>query len=292
MLFAITPDIFHRVELWGVCRQILKVDRATQAGDKVPHQTATVSRQPVPNHQQLGTDVPLQMPQEFDDLRAFDAAGKQPEIEAPDGNASYSREAFPVKGILQHGSFAAWGPSSHAVGTFTQAALVDKYYSALLLLGFFFISGQRTRFHRRMAASLRCVARTMGRWQIQPRQLNIRHTCAGWIFSPVCRAIKSATRQVVQRAVPYPSTSGPSLSPQLNCSNCSGDKRGLRPARPAFSRALVPCFCQAWCHRLTDCRCTPSFRETSPWLRPRSKSRAALSRRRSNSSKSRSTPFG
>src|SRR5690242_2001528 len=179
MLFAVTPDIFYRIEFRSISRQILQMDLTTQASNKFPHQTTAMSRQSIPYDQQFRTDVPLQMLQKLDHLRAFDASRKEPEIEAPDSNSGDRRKAFPVKGILQHGSFAARSPSANPVGAFAQTALIHKHYSAPLLLGFFFNSGQRTCFQRRMATSSRWMARPVGRWQLQPRERKIRHTCPG-----------------------------------------------------------------------------------------------------------------
>ena len=179
MLLAVTPDVFHRVEFRSVGGQILQVDLASQAGYKFMHQSTAMHRQPIPNDQELGADVPLKVLQELDDLRCFDAPGKQPEIKAPDGDSRDRRKALPVERVLQYGSFAARRPGANAVRPLAQTALVHKYYGALLPQGFFLSSGQRTRFQRRIAGSSRCVARPVGRWQLQPKERSIRHTCPG-----------------------------------------------------------------------------------------------------------------
>lgn len=179
MLLAVTPDIFHRVEFWSVSGKILQVDLTIQAGHKVTYCPATMHRQPIPNDQQLGANMSLEMFQELDQLRRFDASGKQSEIEAPDGNSGDGRKALPIERVLQHRSFATRSPGAHAVRPLAQAALVHKDYGAPLSLGFFFSSGQRTRFQRRIAGSSRCVALPVGRWQLQPKERRIRHTCPG-----------------------------------------------------------------------------------------------------------------
>jgi len=179
MLLAVAPDVFNRIELRSVSRQVVQVDLATQVGNKLPHQAAAMNRQPVPDDQELGTDVPLQVFQKLDDLRGFNASRKQPEIKAPDGNSGHGRKAFPVERILQHGSLAPGSPRANPVGSLAQTAFVHKHYSAPLLLGFFFNSGQRTRFQRLMADSLRWLARPVGLWQLQPKSRKIRHTCPG-----------------------------------------------------------------------------------------------------------------
>lgn len=179
MLFAISPDVFDRVELRCIGRQTLQMDVAVLLSDVVPNQAATVRGQPVPDNRQPAADVLLEVLQEFDHLRSLDAAGKEPEVEIPNGDAGYGRKAVPVERVLQHRSLAPWSPGSDSMGPLAQSAFVHKHYGSALLERFFFISGQRTRFHCRIAGSSRCVARPTGRWQLQPRERKIRHTCPG-----------------------------------------------------------------------------------------------------------------
>ncbi len=145
----------------------------------VPHQAAAMDGRSIPNDQQLAANAPLEMLQKLYDLRAFDRAGVELEIKIPDGQSRNDREAFPVKVVLQHRSLAPWRPSSDPMRPLAQSAFVHKYYGSTLLERFFFISGQRTRFHCRIAGSSRCVARPTGRWQLQPRECKIRQTCPG-----------------------------------------------------------------------------------------------------------------
>jgi len=176
MLLTVAPDIFDRIEFRRVSRQKLQFDPPALVGDKFAHQTTPMDRQPIPDDRQPARDVPLQVLQELNYLRRLDAAREKAEVKVPDGNAGHGREALPVERVLQHWRLAARRPSAHAMRPFAQAALVDKHYDPLLLEGFFFISGQRTRFQRWIAASSRCVARPTGRWQLQPSERRIRHT--------------------------------------------------------------------------------------------------------------------
>jgi hypothetical protein len=292
MLFAVSPDILHRIEFRGVSRQPLHLDGSSLLGDIVPHQATAVCRQPIPNDRQLARDMSPQVAQEQDDLGSLDASGKELEIEVPNRNAGNGREAFPVEGILQYGSLTARSPGADPMRLLAQSAFVDKDDCSPLLPGFFFISGHRTCFQRWMAGSSRWVARPIGRWQLQPRERKIRHTCPGWYLWPVCRSIRSPTRGVVHNPVPYPKTSGPSVRPRRKAASCSGLKRGLRPARPAFLSPRLPRRCQSACQRRADSRETPVWRATSAWLQPFSNRRAACSRRFSSASKSRFTPLG
>lgn len=179
MLFAVAPDVFHGIEFWCIGRQKLQVDGSPLLGHKLPHQSAAMSGQAVPNHGQGTVNVLQQVFQKLDHLRGLDAPREKPEVEIPDGDAGDGRQAFPVERILQHRRLATWSPRADSMRSLAQTALVDKHYGSGLLEGFFFISGQRTRFHRWMAGSSRWVARPTGRWQLQPNERNIRQTCPG-----------------------------------------------------------------------------------------------------------------
>jgi hypothetical protein len=78
---------------------------------------------------------------------------------------------------LQHRRFAARCPGAATVGSFAQSAFVDENDRSPLFLGFFLISGQRFRFHARIFSSSRSHVRPVGRWQLQPNCLRIRHAC-------------------------------------------------------------------------------------------------------------------
>jgi len=179
MLFAVAPDVFHRVKFRRVSRQKLQMDLPILSGYKVAHPATAVDGQPVPDDQQLGTNVPLEVFQKLDDLRSLDAPGEQSKVEVPDRDPRHGRKALPVERILQDRSLATRSPSADPVRAFAQTALVHKNYGALLVQGLFFNSGQRTLFQRRMAGSSRWMARPVGRWQLQPKERNIRQTCPG-----------------------------------------------------------------------------------------------------------------
>lgn len=176
MLLAEAPDVFDWVEFGRISRQGFQVDLISQAGDKFAHQPTSMNGQSVPDDQQLGADVPLEVFQELDYLRSLDAAREEPEVKVPDGNPRHGRKALPIERVLQHWRLASGSPGANAMRPLAQTALVYKDYGALLSEGFFFISGQRTLFQRRIAGSSRCVARPVGRWQLQPNERRIRHT--------------------------------------------------------------------------------------------------------------------
>jgi hypothetical protein len=100
------------------------------------------------------------------------------------------------------------------------------------------------------------------------------------------------TRQLVQSPVVNPNLSGPAFTMDFTRDSSPRVSRGLRPARPALLRPARPDSFRVRAQRLTDCRCTPTWRDTSASLSPFLRSVAAFSRRSSNASKSRLTPAG
>jgi hypothetical protein len=68
-MFPIAPDVLHRVEFRRVGGQVLKIDPASLAGDKLSHQPAAMGLRTIPDHQQLARQVAQQMTQEVDLLR-------------------------------------------------------------------------------------------------------------------------------------------------------------------------------------------------------------------------------
>jgi len=179
VLLAIAPDIFDRIEFRCIGWQTLQMDAAVLLLDVIPDQAAAVRGQSIPDHRERPANVLLQVFEELDHLRPLDAAGEESKVEIPNGDAGDGRKTVPVEGILQHRRLAPRRPGADPMRSLAQAAFVDKHYGPALLEGFFFISGQRTRFHCRMAGSSRWVARPTGRWQLQPKARKIRQTCPG-----------------------------------------------------------------------------------------------------------------
>jgi len=179
VLFAISPDIFDRIQFRRIGWQTLQMDVTVLLRNIIPDQAAAVRGQTVPDDRKPPANVLLEVLEKLDHLRGLDAAGEEPKVEIPNGDACDGRKTVPVEGILQHRSLAPWSPGSDPMGSLAQAAFVHKHYGPALLERFFFISGQRTRFHCRIAGSSRCVARPTGRWQLQPKARKIRQTCPG-----------------------------------------------------------------------------------------------------------------
>src|ERR1019366_10372440 len=121
-----SPDVLHRVELWSVGGQVLKLDRTTLSLDIVAYQARSMRGETIPDDQELATDVRLQSFEELDNLRALDRSGEQSEVEAPEAHPSDHRQLLPSEAVLQDRCLASGRPSSRAAGTFGQTRLVDE----------------------------------------------------------------------------------------------------------------------------------------------------------------------
>jgi hypothetical protein len=93
MGFGVAPHILHRIGFRRIGRKALGLDSAAGRKDKVADRHAAVNRRLVPGHQYFPRNVPLQMPEELDDLGAFDAPGMDREMEPPGGQAANNRKA-------------------------------------------------------------------------------------------------------------------------------------------------------------------------------------------------------
>jgi len=179
VVLPVAPDVLHRIELGRVAGQHLQRDPAALGTNVLLHDTTAVRGEPVPDDEELAAQMALQVHEEFDDLRPFDRAREQPEVETPPRDARDRREQVPVEVILEDRRLPARRPGTAPVRSFGQSALVDEDDRFPLGRSVFFSVGQRTRFQWRIAASSRSSARPAGRWPLQPSCLRSRQTCPG-----------------------------------------------------------------------------------------------------------------
>ena len=260
--------------------------------DILSNQSTPMALKAVPDDQEFAGQMLLKMAEKLDNLRCSNRTGEQAEVEVPPGDPGHRRQLLPVEVKLQHWGLPPWRPGTATVRALAQSALVDEDDRAPLFCSFVFTTGQRRRFHFRIASSSRSIARPVGRCTLQPSRRRIRQTCPGWYSTPNVSWITSATSHELHSWVSYPRASGPRLRMRSNLLRSFVSSSGLRPARPAFRSADFPDSDTVFAQRYTDCRWTPSCRATSAWLRPRFSRRAASRRRSSRASKSRRTPAG
>ncbi len=80
----------------------------------------------IPKDQDLSGDMPLEMLEKLDDLRALDAAVVDLKIKPPEGQAANDRKTLPVEGFLEHGRLPARSPGAHSGGPCAQSAFIDQ----------------------------------------------------------------------------------------------------------------------------------------------------------------------
>ncbi len=126
MLLPVSPDIFDRIEFRRVGGEPFQRDATPLIRHELLDQSATVSREPIPNDEKIAREVAHQVAQEFHHLRAFDRSWVQAEVEGPPRNARDDGERAPVEVVLENRSLASGSPASTTVGPLAQSALVDE----------------------------------------------------------------------------------------------------------------------------------------------------------------------
>jgi len=135
--FEVAPHIFHRIEFLRIGGKPFDLNSATGGKNVVTDQRTPVNGSPIPNQQHFPWNMPLQMPQKFDDLEAFDAPRVNLEIELPERQTADNRKTLPIESLLEDGGLSARGPGARPCRAGTQAAFVNKDNGAALLPGFF-----------------------------------------------------------------------------------------------------------------------------------------------------------
>src|ERR1019366_7717589 len=287
VVLEMPPNVFGGVEFRGVGRELLDLDRALEGFEGLAHQRRAMRGQAVPDDEQGFADLTAQGVEKLDDLRTLDRPGKEPEVEAPEGDPGDDRELMPVEVILQDRGLAARCPSAHPGGPFAQSRLVDEDDDSALFCGVLFRTGQRVCFQRLIADSLRSSARPEGRWQEKPSETRMRHTWLSLYARPKRRSMSRPTRGSVHRSVGKPSANAPAFNACINSRRCACSSPEGRPRGRLFSPSNPPA-CNCAFHSDAVVRVTLKRRASSALATPRCGSRPARSRRRCNAFASRS----
>jgi hypothetical protein len=137
MSFEMAPHILDWVEFWRISRQALHDDAPAGGSDVMLDQQTAMNRRAVPQDEDFAGNMPLQVPEKLNDLRAFDAALMHLKVKPPQRQATNEREAFPVEGLLQHGSLPARRPGPDARRPGAQPAFIYENDGSSLAAGFF-----------------------------------------------------------------------------------------------------------------------------------------------------------
>lgn len=77
VLLAVPPNVFHGIEFRSVGRQVIHMDAPPLPSDKIAHRSTAMRRQTIPQNQQLGGDMSLEVLQELDYLWSLDTGNNR-----------------------------------------------------------------------------------------------------------------------------------------------------------------------------------------------------------------------
>src|ERR1019366_1095074 len=113
-----SPEVFDRIEVGRVRRQEGDLDMPVDRIQILAHQSAAVSLQSIPDHQQWLTQVSLERLQELDDLFLLDTALVQPKQVIGASQPRDDRDMIPVEVKLDRRCLALERPGTNPRGPF------------------------------------------------------------------------------------------------------------------------------------------------------------------------------
>ena len=169
-VLEVLPDALVRVEVRGVAGELLQADALGGAlHQEVLDRLATVDRGAVPEDQELAGDVPQQVLEEADDVRALVGVLLDEHQQASRrGDAADDRQVIAAQRRAQDRGLAARGVGPDGAGQQVEGGLVDPDDGAPLPIGPLFSAGQRSAYQASIAASSRWLARRTGFCTLHP----------------------------------------------------------------------------------------------------------------------------
>lgn len=184
----VAPQGLDRIQLRGVGRQALDGEPGPLGGDVRAHAATGVRAQAIPQQDDpLPSEVALECPQEGQ--QGICGIGARPSLEEqpsapsipPKGQGGGDGQPLPVvERVGQDRRLPARRPGTADDWVLREAAFVLEDQPGAPPTGVFFTAGQRSRTHRRMAASSRSAARRAGRCSDQFKLRRRYQTCPGW----------------------------------------------------------------------------------------------------------------
>lgn len=169
----IVPKGFDRIEFGGVGRQPFQNQPCPVAFDSLLDDAAAVSREAIPQKQNLFSSVSAQGLEKSHDMSRADAApveGPKPTRAAGRRSGQQqadSRERLPVEGFYQERGLPPGCPGGAHRRALGKSRLVQKADPGVQPLGFFLIRGHTDFFQRAIASPSLSLAWRMGRWRLQ-----------------------------------------------------------------------------------------------------------------------------
>jgi len=136
MVLEVSPHVLDGIDLGSVGRQPFQHDASGGAGNVVLDEATSVDRGSVPDDGQPPRDMPLEVLEELDDLKALDASRVDLEVKPKEGQAADHGKALPAEGFLDHRRLAVGRPGAHPGGAGAESAFVDDDPCSALFAGF------------------------------------------------------------------------------------------------------------------------------------------------------------
>src|SRR5574341_2051247 len=252
---------------------------------ELPHSSAAMGRQSIPNDQEFAGDMVEQMLEKTHDGRTFESLLLRHQVQVTSRrNGADGREMIPGQRDAQQRRFAYRRIGAYQGGQQIEARFIHKHYGASFLRGFFCRSGQVSLRQRSTASSSRCSARSTGFWLLQRTAFKRRPTCVRLYRTPNSRSITLATRRRVHTSPRKPKCSAPCFNRLGSRPNCSSLKRRGAPLFGWVRSASTPPSRPRRIQSLTAALLTPKASAIAFWLQPFSFGSHACRRRASRKS--------
>lgn len=288
VLLPVSPELLDGVEFGGIGGQALDVQPRVLFLDKGGDEAAAMEGRAVPKQQYVAGHLPVQRPQETDDLGAPDRTGMQLEVEVAPCQPGDRRNTFPIEVEGEHRGLTTWRPRAGPMRPLAQSAVIEENEGAALPAGFFLRRGQSRAFQSAIFASLRSRARPTVRCGLNPIWCKSRQTWTELYCRRQRCQMSWRTRGTVHRSVAQPAAFGPASNAVRSLARTGSLSPGFRPWRRTFASSGE----RSRAQRLTDWRDVCKRRATSACAAPSSKSRRASSRLCFSFSPSSFCPFG
>jgi len=212
--FEILPDAFVRIQLWRVAGQPLQIDTLCSTScQKLLDRLTTMDRCSVPNDQQLAVDMMQHVSQKAHHLCRCVGVILHPHQQSSLGrDRADARQMVVPQRCAQDWCLANRRIGSHQCRQQIETRFIDPNQRSLFVGGFFLSTGQRSSRQRAIAASSRCVARSIGFWTLQPTALSRRPIWSRWYETPNSRLMRAAMRARVQMSPRNPKAWAPRAS--------------------------------------------------------------------------------
>src|SRR5579862_1419105 len=179
------PEVFDRIELRSVWRQVLQMCRAGK--NALIDELALMGLEAIPDEHDRRAQLSLQMFEEVQGELGVDVGSRmEPKVQGNpvargcDAQSGDSGDLLVVlAALMKHRSLSAQAPGAPHQGGHEHAGFVEKDDGCSQACGVFFTRGQSCAIQAWMRSSSRSRERRVGFWGEKPKPCRSRLTCAG-----------------------------------------------------------------------------------------------------------------